>query len=78
MLNGTLKYTLLMFMVVLGIGALAQNDVAHVFGQLKDQSTKKKLEGVTVQVFKDGMVYDSYNAGSSGKYDFKLPLTVCV
>ena len=74
MLNGTLKYTLLMFMVVLGIGALAQNDVAHVFGQLKDQSTKKKLEGVTVQVFKDGMVYDSYNAGNSGKYDFKLPL----
>ncbi|MFM7233948.1 MAG: hypothetical protein ACKOZM_05105, partial [Flavobacteriales bacterium] len=74
MVSKTLKYLLLLFLVVSGVEALAQSDVAHVFGQLKDQTTKKKLEGVTVQVFKDGMVYDSYNAGSSGKYDFKLPL----
>lgn len=74
MVKGTPKLLLLLFASVLGLSGLAQSDIAHVFGQLKDQTTKKKLEGVTVQVFKDGMVYDSYNAGSSGKYDFKLPL----
>ena len=74
MINGPLKIVLVLFAAILSLDGLAQNDIAHVFGQLKDYNTKKKLEGVTVQVFKDGMVYDSYNAGGSGKYDFKLPL----
>ncbi len=74
MLKGNLKYYLLfLFALTCRIG-LSQNDIAHVFGQLKDQTTKKKLEGVIVQVFKDGMVFDTYNAGTTGKYDFKLPL----
>ncbi len=72
--NRALKYVL-SFIALLFCGQMfAQGDIAHVFGQLKDQTTKKKLEGVTVQVFKDGMVFDSYNAGTTGKYDFKLPL----
>jgi hypothetical protein len=74
MLNGTLKYVLFCFAALWCHVAHAQNDIAHVFGQLKDQTTKKKLEGVIVQVFKDGMVFDTYNAGTTGKYDFKLPL----
>ena len=74
MLNGTLKYFLLFFFALTCRLGLSQNDIAHVFGQLKDQTTKKKLEGVIVQVFKDGMVFDTYNAGTTGKYDFKLPL----
>jgi hypothetical protein len=74
MLNGTLKYFLLLVLALTCRIGLSQNDIAHVFGQLKDQTTKKKLEGVIVQVFKDGMVFDTYNAGSTGKYDFKLPL----
>jgi hypothetical protein len=74
MLNGTLKYFLFCCAALMSLVGLSQNDIAHVFGQLKDQNTKKKLEGVTVQVFKDGMVFDTYNAGTTGKYDFKLPL----
>lgn len=74
MLNGTLKYFLFCCAALMSTIGLSQNDIAHVFGQLKDQNTKKKLEGVTVQVFKDGMVFDTYNAGTTGKYDFKLPL----
>lgn len=69
-----LKYVLSSLILLWSGMLIAQNEIAHVFGQLKDQTTKKKLEGVTVQVFKDGMVFDSYNAGTSGKYDFKLPL----
>ena len=72
--NRLLKYVLVVVVMLCSCPVWAQNDIAHVFGQLKDQTTKKKLEGVTVQVFKDGMVFDSYNAGTTGKYDFKLPL----
>jgi hypothetical protein len=72
--NRLLKYVLVVVVMLCGCPVWAQTDIAHVFGQLKDQTTKKKLEGVTVQVFKDGMVFDSYNAGTTGKYDFKLPL----
>jgi hypothetical protein len=74
MVNGILKYFLLCCAALLSQSLFSQNEIAHVFGQLKDQNTKKKLEGVTVQVFKDGMVFDTYNAGTTGKYDFKLPL----
>jgi hypothetical protein len=74
MVNGILKYFLLCCAALLSHSFYSQNEIAHVFGQLKDQNTKKKLEGVTVQVFKDGMVFDTYNAGTTGKYDFKLPL----
>jgi tetratricopeptide (TPR) repeat protein len=52
----------------------SQNEIVHVYGQLKDQLTKKKLEDVTVQVFKDGALFDNFNAGKSGKYDLNLPL----
>jgi tetratricopeptide (TPR) repeat protein len=52
----------------------SQNEIVHVYGQLKDQITKKKLEDVTVQVFKDGALFDNFNAGKSGKYDLSLPL----
>ena len=74
MSNGTLKYFLLFCLALTCRIGMSQNDIAHVFGQLKDQTTKKKLDGVIVQVFKDGMVFDTYNAGATGKYDFKLPL----
>ncbi len=68
------RYPLLLTLSVLVLNLSAQNEFAHVYGQLKDNGTKKKLEGCLVQVMKDGMLFDSYDAGSSGKYDFKLPL----
>lgn len=68
------RYPLLLALSVLFLQTSAQNEFAHVFGQLKDNTSKKKLEGCLVQVMKDGMLFDSYDAGASGKYDFKLPL----
>lgn len=68
------KYSITLLLSVALFQATAQNMVAHVYGQLKDHTTKKKLEGCMVQVMKDGSVFDSYDAGSSGKYDFELPL----
>ena len=68
------RYPLLLTLSVLVLNLSAQNEFAHVYGQLKDNGSKKKLEGCLVQVMKDGMLFDSYDAGASGKYDFKLPL----
>ncbi len=67
-----LKYLLLVLISVLSFRAHAQE--VHLYGQLKDEKTKKKLEGCLVQIMKDGAIYDSYDAGASGKYDFKLPV----
>ena len=69
-----LKYLLLLLCSVFVFPLVAQNEIAHIYGQLKDQSTKKKLDGCMVQVFKDGASFDSFDAGTTGKYDFKLPL----
>jgi hypothetical protein len=69
------RLTLILMTFVLSTTKLsAQNEIVHLYGQVKDQFTKKKLENVTVQIFKDGALFDNINAGSSGKYDVKLPL----
>jgi hypothetical protein len=67
-----LKYLCLFLGIFLGSELFAQD--VHIYGQLKDEKTKKKLDGCLVQVMKDGAIYDSYDAAGSGKYDFKLPV----
>lgn len=52
----------------------AQNEVVHLYGQLRDESTKKKLDGCIVTVFKDGGMLESFDTGNSGKYDLTLKL----
>ncbi len=74
MIDKLLKYFLVLSFSVFASELIAQNEIAHIYGQLKDQSTKKKLDGCMVQVFKDGASFDNYDAGTTGKYDFKLPL----
>jgi hypothetical protein len=72
MYRGQLKYLMLTLISVLSFQMAAQE--LHLHGQLKDEKTKKKLEGVLVQIMKDGAIFDSYDAGSSGKYDFNLAI----
>ncbi len=69
-----IRYSLSLLLAMACSQVVAQNEIAHIYGQLKDFSTKKKLEGCLVQVYKDGATFDNYDAGSTGKYDFKLPL----
>jgi formylglycine-generating enzyme required for sulfatase activity len=52
----------------------AQNEILHLHGQVRDRFTNKELENVTVQIFKDSVLIDNINVGSSGMYDVKLPL----
>ena len=55
---------------------LAQNEVIRIKsqGSIIDSDTDKKLDGVQVIVFKNGAQEKVFDAGSSGKFDFTLPL----
>lgn len=71
----TLRHiTSLLVLLFLSGSLLSQKESAHVYGQLKDETTKKRLDNVQVTVFKDGTQHDNINTGTSGKYDITLPL----
>jgi hypothetical protein len=55
---------------------LAQNEVIRIKSQgtIIDKDSDKKLEGVQVIVFKNGAQEKVFDAGTSGKFDFTLPL----
>ncbi len=71
--RNTLKYLLSLFFLVFVSQLVAQSDEFTVSGQLKDEGTKKKLDDCTVQVFKDGSLFDTFETGTSGRYNFTLP-----
>ncbi len=52
--------------------AMAQVDVVVVFGTVKDMSTAKKLDGVTITVFKNGAKLVEVPTNASGKYEVNL------
>ena len=56
------------------MAVLGQKEVYYISGQLKDKEFKKRLDGVQIIVYKDGGQFDVYNSGTSGKYEFNLPL----
>ena len=54
------------------LSAHAQVDVVMVYGTVKDFSTAKKLEGVTIAVFKNGGKLVEIPTNASGKYEVNL------
>jgi hypothetical protein len=69
-----LRISLILFFLALGFVSLAQSPILSVFGGMKDDSTKKKLENCQLMIFKDGNQFDIINAGVGGKYKTDLPL----
>ena len=51
----------------------AQDDLL-IQGAIKNKDTMKKMENVTVTVYQNGSVYDSFTTTSNGRYKFELPL----
>ncbi len=51
---------------------MAQVDVVVVFGTVKDMSTAKKLDAVTITVFKNGAKLVDVPTNASGKYEVNL------
>ncbi|MFN3875953.1 MAG: hypothetical protein ACK4L7_08590, partial [Flavobacteriales bacterium] len=65
----------LMFVVCLLLGATAlraQVDVVYIYGTVKDFTTAKKIDGVTVTVFKNGGKLVEVPTNASGKYEINL------
>jgi hypothetical protein len=69
------KFAIISLMLLASITSMAQTaGVLEIYGMIKDESTKKKLEGAKVIVVKDGAQFDTYDPGSSGKYEISVPL----
>ena len=54
--------------------ASAQEDFLAVFGTVKHEESNKKLQGVRVVVFQDGVEFDAISTDARGGYGFDLPL----
>ncbi len=53
---------------------VSAQDELRVGGSVKDAASMKKKENVTVTVYQNGSVFDSYTTSSNGRYEFELPL----
>jgi hypothetical protein len=66
--------------IALGLGlflafeSTAQEDLFLVFGSVKLEDANKRLQGVDVIVYQDGLVFDQLTTSAKGDYDFELPL----
>lgn len=70
--NRFLRRLLPLFFVLATFTAAAQVDNVYVYGTVKDYNTSKKLDGITVTVFKDGVKSNSVVTSANGKYEFNL------
>jgi hypothetical protein len=66
------QFFALLLLLLFGNAAQAQVDNVYVYGTVKDYNTNKKLDGVTVTVFKDGTKFASVVTSANGKYEYNL------
>lgn len=67
------KHIITVFILLTSFYGLAQDELI-IKGTVKDEETLKKLENCQVIVFQNGVQFDTYECGTSGKYEFRLPL----
>ena len=67
-----LRTFLVLLLLCSGLYASAQIDNVYVYGTVKDYNTSKKLDGINVTVFKDGVKLSSVVTSANGKYEFNL------
>ncbi len=68
----SLRACLLACSFVLFAAAFGQVDNVYVYGTVKDYVSSKKLDGITVTVFKNGGKLAEVVTNASGKYEFNL------
>ncbi len=67
-----LRHLVCMLALLIAPALLAQVDNVYVYGTVKDYVSSKKLDGVTVTVFKNGGKLAEVITSASGKYEFNL------
>ncbi|MCW5897869.1 MAG: hypothetical protein KIT10_01260 [Flavobacteriales bacterium] len=70
--NRSARLIALLFPIAFALGAHAQLDVVYIFGTVKDYFSAKKIDGVTVTVYKNGAKLTDVRTNASGKYDINL------
>ena len=68
----TLRLALLLVLFLGAFTVSAQVDNVYVYGTVKDYATSKKLDGITVTVYKNGGKLAEVVTNASGKYEFNL------
>ena len=71
-ISSTLRIGAVLFLMSFGLGLSAQVDVVVVFGTVKDMNSSKKLDGVTITIFKNGGKLVEVPTNASGKYEVNL------
>ena len=59
-------------LLLIALGASAQVDNVLIYGTVKDLTSSKKLDGVTVTVYKNGAKLIDVPTNASGKYEVNL------
>lgn len=67
-----LRPLLLSLLILSSFLAIGQVDNVYVYGTVKDYNTSKKLEGVTITVYKNGGKLAETVTSANGKYEFNL------
>ena len=76
MKNRLLSLVLSFIFLEMTIGAIGQSEVIRIKSDdvIRDSKTNIKLDGVQIIVFKNGVQQEVQDAGTTGKFDFSLPL----
>jgi tetratricopeptide (TPR) repeat protein len=61
--------SMLLLLLFLSSTILAQSDVS-IFGVVRDHGDNKKISGVTITIYQDGVKFNTEKSNSSGKYEF--------
>jgi hypothetical protein len=68
------QISILLFFVSLSFGLRAQVMQYRIDGFVQDDKTQKKLDGLKVQVYRNGNEFDELDCGTSGKFKFEMDL----
>lgn len=69
-----LSRILAVVLVLFGLHGIAQDGILDIHGTVKNEASRKNMEGVQVKVVQDGKEYDTYTTAGNGRYGFNLPL----
>lgn len=65
------KANLILLALLLSLQSVAQNDV-YIFGVVREAEFHKKVPGVSISIFQDGVKFNTVKTNSNGKYELVL------
>lgn len=72
--TAVLSAALSVLLMLFGADLAAQDGILDIHGSVKNEASRKNMEGVQVKVAQDGKEYDTITTAANGRYGFSLPL----